>query len=144
MIPPTLQALVDGWRAKANPKASDYDSALTYGECANALELVLQTHPAVPSSELRALAEKMDDVLANPTCKTCSRWLLELVAKYTPQPPNPHPPGTYLWAREEHARGRDVRVASWNRNVTAQRDCPWDSFRFNHCDFTATDWEVVP
>lgn len=72
----------------------------------------------------------------------------KLIDKHTPKPelpPNPHPVGTYLWAREEHARGRSVATA-WKNNerLTIRKTRAWSDARFTHTDFIATDWEVVP
>lgn len=125
-IAPALQALIDEWRqlwATGDRTAK---------QCVLALEMTLQAHPVVPLSELRSAL----DCTTRPP-----REALEVLCfRYTPQPPNPHPQGTYLWAREEQLRGRTVRRPHWS-NLT---ECAmWESMRFSHADFIATDWEVV-
>jgi hypothetical protein len=134
MIPPSLQALINLWTTVAN---SSGDAA--YGVCVEGLRAELQYHPVVPLDELKA-AYDAEDVGA-------------LIDRYTPPQPNPHPPGTYLWAREEHARGRRLRRklrSCWRLvlgpdsfAMASEPGDDWDSFRFTHADFTATDWEVV-
>lgn len=100
------------------------------------LQSWLDAHPPVPSvpvSELRAWQNRdwVDGEFA------------ALLDKHDPPslPPNPHQQGTYLWAREEHARGDSVRRHDWNSCCTARGE--WLAFMFTHADFTATDWEVV-
>lgn len=99
--------------------------------------------PSVPVSELRAWLAR--------------GWgggeLDALLSKYDPPslPPNPHQQGTYLWAREEHARGHRPRRREWKprsecsttRPLNDPDGVPWEHCMFTHCDFTATDWEVL-
>jgi hypothetical protein len=92
--------------------------------------------PVVPLSKVVRLMDVSTECL-----RDCVR---ELIAKHTPQSPNPHPVGTYLWAREEHARGNNVRRMGWWRNLRAPSGVAWSSLMFGHDDFTQTDWEVTP
>lgn len=52
--------------------------------------------------------------------------------------PNPHAPGTYQWAREEHARGKSVRNAI-GPGYYANTDS-WDNFRFLAAEFETKTW----
>lgn len=101
---------------------------------------------SVPVSELQALLDGPD--------LQGGVWnaIKQLIAKHSPKPelpPNPHPQGTYLWAREEHARRHSVGRSWWSRRVggagrAITPDSAWEHCSFTHDDFIATDWEVVP
>jgi hypothetical protein len=126
MIPPSIQAMINLWTTVANSSGD-----VAYGVCVEGLRAELQHHPVVPLDELKA-AYDAEDVGA-------------LIFKYTPQQPNPHPQGTYLWAREEHARGQLVRRREWLAVATGiARLSDWSRMHFADADFTAADWEVVP
>lgn len=154
---PALQVLIDAWSRTADGNEVG-DAAVRL--CAVALERTLQRHPVVPCDELSQLASEMLDTgHREVTNETCSQWLRDTVAKYTPKPPNPHPQGTYLWAKEEFARGKRVRRncgGLWRFVMKAKGLHPynafavcsetgddWSQFLFVDTDFTATDWEVV-
>lgn len=49
---------------------------------------------------------------------------------------NPHPVGTYAWAREEHKRGREVR----SDEDVYDAHCPWEHYTFFPAEFEATNW----
>lgn len=82
--------------------------------------------------------------------------LVDLVRRHAPQidsaVPNPHPPGSYLWARAEHRRGRDVRRKHWNtfgerlgvRRIGDPRGHVWVLGWYGDDDVNATDWEIAP
>lgn len=53
--------------------------------------------------------------------------------------PNLHTKGSYLWAREEHARGRTVRRDCTGCIASHKR---WSDCMFTHESFIATDWQV--
>lgn len=122
---PTLQALIDLW-SRSNDVLVDGPTARV---CAQQLERALQAHPVVPLDELQAAFDAHE--------------VGTLIAKYAPQPPNPHPQGTYLWAREEQDRNRTVRRRAWNGEACVPGCNRWEAVVFHHADFTATDWEVV-
>jgi hypothetical protein len=57
--------------------------------------------------------------------------------------PNPHEPGTYAWAREEHAQGRDVTnaVPGPGRVLSVYRACnKWGNFVFCAAEFETKTW----
>jgi hypothetical protein len=143
---PALQALIDNWRGYADHG----DGGAFYkgiADCAAELERTLLKQPVVPLSELRTAL----DCTTRPP-----REALEVLCfRYTPQPPNHHPQGTYLWAKEEHARGRKVgrRLLAGKASACRERgncrltndpvNVEWNQCWFTDEDFTATDWEVV-
>jgi hypothetical protein len=137
MIHPALQTLIDEWEERW-VGFSGGPSATMARQCIESLKWTLEQHPVVPLADLSALLDTPDHLL---------RGLVRgLVAGYSHRPPNPNPPGTYLWAREEHTRGRTVRrkfgplADDW---LAIGFNTPWEREGFRHADFTATDWEVV-
>lgn len=136
-----LRAFANAWCGLDGHQASGK-------QCGDALLFFLDANPAVPAvpvSELRAWLRR--------------GWVNgefeALLAKYTPRPslpPSTEKPGTYLWAREEAARGK--RVGRLRRASSigifdvvydpGSQAGVWDKFKWTHDDFIATDWEVVP
>jgi hypothetical protein len=51
--------------------------------------------------------------------------------------PNPHEPGTYAWAREEHARGRDVKN---ERAYVYHTGMLWNDCAFFPSEFETKTW----
>lgn len=104
------------------------------------------TAPSVPVSELQELLDGPD--LQGGVWNAIRR----LIEKRTPRPelpPNTEKPGTYLWALEEHRRGREVRcgwrkIADGSKRTVVGPDRDWNDVAFDHADFIATDWESVP
>lgn len=120
-------------------------------ECEAASKKRLQTAPNdvvyVTCDTLEVLAGEMGNVT---TGAECERMLRNLIGRPKP-PPNPHPQGTYLWAKEEHSRGRVVwrlsrgayRSSTDVRPVNDPNGVAWSAAFFSDDDFSATDWEVV-
>lgn len=117
-------------------------------KCGDELAYWLDMHqptPSIPLDEVKATF-----AVSERSWGDCMSQLDELIRKYEPKPalpPNPHQQGTYLWAREEAAaRGRDVgreRYGATYRTLFRPGGPLWDSCRWTHADFIATDWEVV-
>lgn len=103
-----------------------------------------KAEPDVPLRELQDLLGNMEDTgHRTVTREDCVRWLGDVIAEYTPKPalpPNPHPTGTYLWAREEHLRGRTVQLGIFQVYPDRRE---WDRREWAHCHFTATTWKAV-
>lgn len=53
--------------------------------------------------------------------------------------PNPHPEGTYFWAKEEHARGRSVISPAGDR-VRAGYD--WSKIALFSGEFEVDTWKI--
>lgn len=132
-------------------------AAFEVGFCAAELERWIEQHPAVPSVPIEALNILISgsDSLAYvgySKFDALHAGLVKLVSKHTPKrefPPNPHPSGTYLWAREEHKRmhyssSLCLRRGSWDAARVVRGGHDWSGISFWHADFIATDWEVVP
>lgn len=126
---PALQALIERWPIDHGRLGQDF---------AEDLKQTLAEHPVVPLSELVALLNRL-----GPELGRGGPAFADLVAKYKPQPPNPHPQGTYLWAREENQRERQVHRRGDSARTRIDGNRFWMDLRFSHEDFTATDWEVV-
>lgn len=110
--------------------------------CGSVLRSWLAEHPPVPSVPVAELSPIRDSMREY----RIEEPLDALIAKYTPMPvlpPNTEKPGTYLWAYEEHRRGRTVRLLSTN-DFPIRPSSVWAERDWWHAHFVATDWEVVP
>lgn len=126
-------------------------AAMATRECATELRVRLESHspaPAFTGDTLEALADKMGDILMGYSGRDCAGMLRELIGR--PRlPPNPHPGGTYLWAREAcarlpaSARGVESKSAGWAVMVPVSV-AQWNEMKWPHAAFIATDWEVIP
>lgn len=134
----------DQLRVAASNWCSRDGSQASGKQCGDELLFWLDAHPPVPSvpvSDLRAWQSN----------GWVTSELVALIRMAEPKPslpPNPHQQGTYLWAREEHARRQTVKTG-WRRveggetRMLVSADDDWSKVKFDHTDFTATDWEVV-
>lgn len=57
------------------------------------------------------------------------------------EPPNPHPNGSFFWAREEAKRGNRMRRSIWVE--TQWLDLLYKNSKLSLEDIDATDWEVL-
>ena len=134
-----LHAMASGWREME----SEHDRS----------ELLawLEKHSPVPSIRLTDVQQLMVRLSAaaretsgGPQAGAlfwAAAQVQELIDQHAPQPPNPYPQGTYLWAREEHKRKHAVGRVDRSRAIEPHRD--WGEELFFDADITATDWEIV-
>jgi hypothetical protein len=99
--------------------------------------------PAPPSVPLADLDKYLSYVgLAPAEAAHLRNWL----AQYRPPPaPNPHPAGTYHWAREEHARGATVfcRLETGAPKLEVGQSTKWEQVHFTAAEFDAANWVSV-
>ena len=76
----------------------------------------------------------------NGLSKTWVGWAFSGADTYSIfEQPNPHKPGTYFWAKEEHARGRSVISPAGDR-VRAGYD--WSKIVLYPGEFEGDTWEI--
>jgi len=134
----SLRTLADNWLSDCESPWTSYRSDMN--RLRDRLLAWLSEHPpepAVPVTEL---------LIYRSECGGVDTRLDALIAKHSIKPalpPNPHQQGTYLWAREEHMRGRAVRCPSRRLHVAIPAADDWDASLWTYDEFIATDWEVA-
>lgn len=153
-----LRKLSAQWLEDAEHMGPATAAEMELRECALTIRSLAANYPAVPAvpvAELQSLNDgwratwpgaELDKTSAQLNC-FCDE-IAQLIAKYTatPQlqlPPNPHAVGTYLWAREEHARGNVVRRFSGIGWTTYPNAFVWQQALWTHEDVIAVNWEVA-